>query len=95
MVVESVALGLRGIAAITDLPTALGSWPAICTTMPLAPAIDPNTMKASASPALRCKLGDRKQSTSECVLYAERMASCCKPYPQRWIPLNTSVADVD
>jgi hypothetical protein len=71
MVVESVALGLRGIAAITDLPTALGSWPAICTTMPLAPAIDPNTMKASANPALRCKLGDRKQSTSECVLYAE------------------------
>jgi hypothetical protein len=31
--------------AITDLPSTLGSWPAICTTTPLAPAIDPNTMK--------------------------------------------------
>ena len=49
MAVESAALGFRDIA-ITDLPPTLGSWPAICTTTPLAPAIDPNTMNARASP---------------------------------------------
>jgi hypothetical protein len=60
--------------AITDLPSTLGSWPAICTTTPLAPAIDPNTMKARASPALRRKVDDRqKQPNSGCTLY--RMAS--------------------
>jgi hypothetical protein len=57
-IVESVVPGLRGIAAMTDLPSTLGSWPVICSTRPLAPAIDPHTMKATAGPAFRCKLDD-------------------------------------
>ncbi|OLB73102.1 MAG: hypothetical protein AUI16_18405 [Alphaproteobacteria bacterium 13_2_20CM_2_64_7] len=57
-IVESVAPELRGIVAITDLPSIWGSWPAICTTTPLAPPIDPNTMKARTNPAFRRKLGD-------------------------------------
>jgi hypothetical protein len=36
-VVESV-VGLRGIAAMTDLHSTLGSWLAICSTRPLASA---------------------------------------------------------
>jgi len=60
ILVESVARELRGIAAIIDPPLVLGSS-AICTNIPLAPAIDPNTMKARASPTLRRKLGDRQK----------------------------------
>jgi hypothetical protein len=52
MPAECVAPGLRGAAAITELPLLSGSWPAICRTTPLAPAIDPNAMKARASPSL-------------------------------------------
>jgi hypothetical protein len=70
MAVESAALGFREIA-ITDLPSTLGSWPAICTTTPLAPAIDPNTMKARASPALRRKVDDRQEQSNS----AEPMAN--------------------
>ena len=74
-IVESVAAGLRGISpcAITDLPSTLVSWPAICTTTPLAPAIDPHTMKATAAPAFRRKWDDRPNSG--CTLCAERMAN--------------------
>jgi hypothetical protein len=53
----TVAIGLKGTAAIvlrlwetaaiTDLPSA--SWPAICTTTPLALAIDPQTSAAEAA----------------------------------------------
>jgi hypothetical protein len=52
----AIGLGLRGIvaivlrlwetAAITDLPSP--SWPAICTTTPLALAIDPQTSAAAS-----------------------------------------------
>jgi hypothetical protein len=53
----AIVLGLRGMAAIvlrlwetaaiTDLPSP--SWPAICTTTPLALAIDPQTSAAEAA----------------------------------------------
>jgi hypothetical protein len=53
----AIGLGLRGMAAIvlrlwetaaiTDLPSP--SWPAICTTTPLALAIDPQTSAAEAA----------------------------------------------
>jgi hypothetical protein len=43
----AIVLGLRETAAITDLPS--GSWPAICTTTPLALAIDPQTSAAEAA----------------------------------------------
>ena len=53
----AIGLGLRGMvaivlrlwetAAITDLPSP--SWPAICTTAPLALAIDPQTSAAEAA----------------------------------------------
>src|SRR5215471_6229048 len=56
-IVEGVVLGLGGAAAIalgpwetaaiTDLPSP--SWPAICTTTPLALAIDPHTSAAEAA----------------------------------------------
>ena len=46
-IVESVVLRLRGTVAITDLPSP--SWPAICTTTPLALAIDPHTSAAEAA----------------------------------------------
>src|SRR5262245_16568678 len=56
-IVEGVVLGLGGMAAIvlrlwetaaiTDLPSP--SWPAICTTTPLALAIDPHTNAAEAA----------------------------------------------
>ena len=73
---ESVVPGLRGIAAMTDLPSTLGSWPATCSTRPLAPAIDPHTMKATAHPAFRRKLDHRPNSG--CTSCAERMANPCK-----------------
>ena len=44
---ESVVLIVRGTLAITDLPSP--SWPAICTTTPLALAIDPHTSAAEAA----------------------------------------------
>jgi hypothetical protein len=53
----AIGLGLRGMAAIvlrlwetaaiTDLPSP--PWPAICTTTPLALAIDPHTSAAEAA----------------------------------------------
>jgi hypothetical protein len=43
----AIVLGLWETAAITDL--ASGSWPAICTTTPLALAIDPQTSAAEAA----------------------------------------------
>jgi hypothetical protein len=46
-IVESVVLIVRGPLAITDLPSP--SWPAICTTTPLALAIDPHTSAAEAA----------------------------------------------
>jgi len=75
-IVESVVPGLRGTAAMTDLPSTLASWPAICRTRPLAAAIDPHMMKATASPAFRCKLDHRPDSG--CTFCAERMANPCK-----------------
>jgi len=45
--VESVVPRLRGTLAISDLPSP--SWPAICTTTPLALAIDPHTSAAEAA----------------------------------------------
>ncbi len=75
-IVETVVLGLRGTAAMTDLPSTLASWPAICRTRPLAPAIDPHMMKATAHPALRRKLDHRPNSG--CTSCAERMANPCK-----------------
>jgi len=57
----AIVLGLGGMAAIvlrfwetaaiTDLPSP--SWPAICTTTPLALAIDPHTSAAEAAPSGR------------------------------------------
>jgi hypothetical protein len=75
-IVESVALGLRGIVATTDLPSTLGSWPAICMTTPLAPAIDPPTMKATAHPTFRRKLDHKPNSGF--TFGPERMANPCK-----------------
>ena len=75
-IVETVVLGLRGTTAMTDLPSTLDSWPAICRTRPLAPAIDPHTMKATAHPAFRRKLDHRPNSG--CTSCAERMANPCK-----------------
>lgn len=46
-IVESVEPRLRGTLAISDL--ASPSWPAICTTTPLALAIDPHTSAAEAA----------------------------------------------
>ena len=46
-IVESAVLMLRGTLAITGLPSP--SWPAICTTTPLALAIDPHTSAAEAA----------------------------------------------
>jgi hypothetical protein len=46
-IVESVVPRLRGTLAISDLPSP--SWPAICTTTPLALAIDPHTSAAEAA----------------------------------------------
>jgi hypothetical protein len=46
-IVESVVLRLRGTLAISDL--ASPSWPAICTTTPLAVAIEPHTSAAEAA----------------------------------------------
>ena len=46
-IVESVVPRLRGTLAISDL--ASPSWPAICTTTPLALAIDPHTSAAEAA----------------------------------------------
>jgi hypothetical protein len=43
----AIVLRLRETAAITDLPSP--SWPAICTTTPLALAIDPQTSAAEAA----------------------------------------------
>ncbi len=43
----AIVLRLRETAAITDLPSP--SWPAICTTTPLALAIDPHTSAAEAA----------------------------------------------
>jgi hypothetical protein len=43
----AMVLRLWETAAITDLP--LPSWPAICTTTPLALAIDPQTSAAEAA----------------------------------------------
>jgi hypothetical protein len=43
----AIVLGFRETAAITDLPSP--SWPAICTTTPLALAIDPQTSAAEAA----------------------------------------------
>jgi len=43
----AIVLRLRETAAITDLPSP--SWPAICTTTPLALAIDPHTSAAEAT----------------------------------------------
>src|SRR5262249_49636842 len=65
-IVESVVPRLRGTAA-------MASWPAICTTMPLAAAIDPHMMKATALPAFRRKLGHGPNSG--CTFCAERMAN--------------------
>jgi hypothetical protein len=45
--VESAVPRLRGTLAIADL--ASSSWPAICTTTPLALAIDPHTSAAEAA----------------------------------------------
>jgi len=45
--VESVVPRLRGTLAISDLLSP--SWPAICTTTPLALAIDPHTSAAEAA----------------------------------------------
>jgi hypothetical protein len=45
--VESAVPRLRGTLAISDLPSP--SWPAICTTTPLALAIDPHTSAAEAA----------------------------------------------
>jgi hypothetical protein len=42
----AIVLRLRETAAITDLPSP--SWPAICTTTPLALAIDPHTSAADS-----------------------------------------------
>ena len=75
-IVESVVPRLRGTAAMTDLPSRLASWPASCRTRPLAPAIDPHMMKATAHPALRRKLDHRPNSG--CTSCAERMANPCK-----------------
>ena len=75
-IVESVALGLRGIVATTDLPSTLGSWPAICMTTPLAPAIDPPTMKATAHRTFRRKLDHKPNSGF--TFGPERMANPCK-----------------
>src|SRR6516164_7248228 len=72
-IVESVVLGLRGTAAMTDT---LASWPAICRTRPLAAAIDPHMMKATVHPASRRKLDHRPNSG--CTFCAERMANPCK-----------------
>jgi len=46
-IAESVVLRLWGTLAISDLPSP--SWPAICTTTPLALAIDPHTSAAEAA----------------------------------------------
>ena len=46
-IVASVVLRLTGTLAISDLPSP--SWPAICTTTPLALAIDPHTSAAEAA----------------------------------------------
>ena len=46
-IVESAVVIVRGTLAITDLPSP--SWPAICTTTPLALAIDPHTNAAEAA----------------------------------------------
>ena len=46
-IVESVVPRLRGTLAISDL--ASPSWPAICTTTPLAVAIEPHTSAAEAA----------------------------------------------
>jgi hypothetical protein len=46
-IVESAVPRLRGTLAIADL--ASSSWPAICTTTPLAVAIDPHTSAAEAA----------------------------------------------
>jgi hypothetical protein len=43
----AIVLRLWETAAITDLPSP--SWPAICTTTPLALAIDPQTSAAEAA----------------------------------------------
>ena len=43
----AIVLRLWETAAITDLPSP--SWPAICTTTPLALAIDPHTSAAEAA----------------------------------------------
>jgi hypothetical protein len=43
----AIVLRLRETDAITDLPSP--SWPAICTTTPLALAIDPHTSAAEAA----------------------------------------------
>src|SRR5262249_52450610 len=75
-IAESGALGSRGIVATTDLPSTLGSCPAICITRPLALAIDPHTMKATAHAAFPRKLDDRLNSG--CTFCAERMANPCK-----------------
>ena len=75
-IVESVVLGLRGTAAMTDLPSTFASWPAICRTRPLAAAIDPHMMKATVHPASRPKLDHRPNSG--CTFCAERMATPCK-----------------
>src|SRR5205823_433778 len=75
-IVETVVLGLRGTTAMTDLPSTWDSCPAICRTRPLAPAIDPHTMKATAHLALRRKLDHRPNSG--CTSCAERMANPCK-----------------
>src|SRR5262249_9388075 len=50
-IVESKVPGLRGTAAMTDLPSTFASWLAICRTRLLAPAIDPHTTKATTHPA--------------------------------------------
>ena len=72
-IVESVVPRLRGTAAMTDLPSTLASWPAICRTRPLAAAIDPHVMKATVHPAFRRKLDHRPNSG--CTFCAERMAN--------------------
>jgi hypothetical protein len=46
-IVESAVVIVRGTLEITDLPSP--SWPAICTTTPLALAIDPHTSAAEAA----------------------------------------------
>jgi len=57
-IVASVVLRLRGTLAISDLPSP--SWPAICTTTPLALAIDPHTSAAEAAASGRdCMMSPR------------------------------------